>query len=127
MALKVLQIICAIAVVLIVLLIIPVMLRLKRTLEEVGRMVNEVEPGAMKAIREAGMTLESVNEELDNIDKVAGEAMVIIDKLGEAADSIENTVKSPLARAGLISTGAAVTSLAVKKHLKKKAKKTSKV
>ncbi|MBN1289875.1 MAG: DUF948 domain-containing protein [Actinobacteria bacterium] len=123
MALKVLQIICAVAVVVIVLLMIPVMLKLKRTLEEVGRMIVETRPGTMKAIKQAEATLDSVNEELENVEKVTSDASLLIGKMGEAADSLENTIKSPITKMGFISTGAAVTSIAVRKQLLKNKKK----
>lgn len=119
MALKVLQIVGVVAIVILVLMIIPIMLKLKRTLEEVSIMIVETRPTTMKALKEAGETLDSVNKELDNVEKVTSDASVLISKMGEAADSLEGTIKSPVTRMGFISTGAAVTGIAVKKKLRK--------
>jgi len=122
MALKVLQIVSAAALVVIVILVIPVLLRLRRTIEEVGRIVSENEPQAINLIRKAQVTLDGVNRELANIEDVTRDTKVLIEKAGEASDAIDRAIKSPLTRIGLFASGATVTGIAVKRRLRKRLK-----
>jgi uncharacterized protein YoxC len=117
MALTVLQITGAAAVVIVVLLLIPVLLRLRRTLDEVSHIVSDARPQTVTLLRKANSTLDGVNHELESIERITDDTIVLVGKAGEASSAIERAVKSPLTRMGLISAGAAATGLAVRKRL----------
>lgn len=119
MALKVLQIVGAIAVVLIVLFLIPVLLRLRRTLDEVGQIVTEARPQTVSLLQKAQVTLDGVNRELENIEEITEETGVLVGKMGEASVAVERAVKSPMSRAGFVAAGAVTTGFAVKRRLSK--------
>lgn len=119
MALKILQVAGAIAVVVIVLLLIPVLLRLRRTLDEVGNIVTDTRPQAVTLLHKAQVTLDGVNRELVNIEEITEDAQVLVDKVGDASDAVERAVKSPLTRISFITAGAAAAGFAVKKRLSK--------
>ncbi len=120
MALKVLQVVGAVAVVIIVLFLIPVLLRLRRTLDEVGGIVSEARPQTLNLLKKAQVTLDSVNEELDNIGEITEETQVLIDRVGDASEAVERAIKSPMSKMGFITAGAATTGFVVRKHLAKK-------
>lgn len=117
MALKVLQVIAAAAVVIIVLLLVPILLRLRKTLREVGEMVSDTRPQTVDLLRKAQGTLDSVNRELEEIEGVTEDTQVIIDKVGEASVAVERAIKSPLTKTGLVAAGAAAAGYAVKKRI----------
>ncbi|MBU1672093.1 MAG: DUF948 domain-containing protein [Actinobacteria bacterium] len=119
MALKILQIVGAAAVVIIVALMIPVLLRLRRTVDEVGQIVSESRPQTVTLLSKANATLDSMNRELENIEEVTGETQVLVDKVTEASVAVERAIKSPLTRIGFIGVGAAATGFMVKRRLRK--------
>ena len=115
-----LQIVGAVAVVLIVFFLIPVLLKLRRTLDEVGVIVSEAHPQTITLLQKAQVTLDSVNQELENIGEITEETQVLVDKVGEASDAVERAIKSPMSKMGFITAGAATTGFVVRKHLAKK-------
>lgn len=117
MALKILQVVGAAAVVIIVLLLIPVLIRLRRALNEVGLMVAETRPRTVTLLRSAQGTLDGVNRELENIEEITDETQVLVSKIGDASKAVERAVKSPLAKAGFVSTGIAAGFIGVKRSL----------
>jgi ABC-type transporter Mla subunit MlaD len=117
MALKVLQVVGSAAVVIIVFLLIPVLMRLRRTLDEVGQIVSETRPQTVTLLRKAQGTLDSVNRELENIEAITDETTILIGKVGEASDAVEKAIKSPMTRIGFVTAGAAAAGFAVKRHL----------
>lgn len=121
MALKVLQVVGAVAVVLLTLLLIPVLIRLRRTLDEAGRIVADSRPQTLQLLRKAQNTLDSVNDELTSIDGITTETKLFVSRVGEASEAVERAVKSPLTKAGLVSAGAAATFIGVKRSLSRKA------
>jgi uncharacterized protein YoxC len=120
MALKVLEIVGSVAVALIVLFMIPVLLRLRRTLDEVGQIVNEVRPQTVSLLQKAQVTLDGVNQELENIEDITQETQVLVEKMGEASVAVERSIKSPMSKAGFVAAGVATTSFAVRRSLAKK-------
>lgn len=120
MALKVLQIVGAVAVVIIVLFLIPVLLKLRRTLDEVELIVTEARPQTATLLRKAQVTLDSVNQELESIGEITEETQVLVEKVGEASLAVERAIKSPMSRMGLITAGAATTGFVVRKRLAKR-------
>ncbi|HEY5531801.1 MAG TPA: DUF948 domain-containing protein [Candidatus Anoxymicrobiaceae bacterium] len=120
MALKILQIVGTIAVVLIVLFMIPVLLRLRRTLDQVGQIVTDARPQTVTLLQKAQVTLDGVNRELDNIGEITEETQVLVGKVGEASEAVEKAMKSPMSKMGLITAGAVTTGFAVKRRLSKK-------
>ena len=119
MILKILQAVGAVAVVLLVLFLIPVLLRLRRTLNEVGHIVTETRPEVSKLLMKAQSTLDGVNHELGNIVEITKDTEVLIGRMGDASRAVEGAIKSPLTKIGLLTTGAAATGIAVKKRLSK--------
>jgi uncharacterized protein YoxC len=119
MALKILQVVGAVAVVLFVLFLIPVLLRLRRTLDEVGHIVSETRPQTSSLLKKAQSTLDGVNSELENIEEITKETEVLVQRVGEASLAVERAIKSPVTRVGLLATGAAATGIAVKKRFSK--------
>jgi uncharacterized protein YoxC len=119
MALKILQVVGAAAVVIIVLLLIPVLIRLRRTVDEVGQIVSETRPQTVTLLRKANVTLDSVNAELENVEEVTQDTQVLVEKVGEASVAVERAIKSPLTRIGFIGVGAAAAGLMVKRRLRK--------
>jgi ABC-type transporter Mla subunit MlaD len=117
MALKVLQVVGATAVVIIVFLLIPVLMRLRRTLDEVGQIVSETRPQTVTLLRKAQGTLDSVNRELENIEAITDDTNALIGKVGEASDAVEKAIKSPMTRIGFVTAGAAAAGFAVKRRL----------
>jgi uncharacterized protein YoxC len=117
MALKILQVVGAAAVVIIVLLLIPVLIRLRRTLNEVGLMVSETRPQTITLLKSAQSTLDGVNRELDNIEEITEETGVLVGKISDASEAVERAVKSPIARAGFASTGIAAAFIGVRRSL----------
>lgn len=117
MALKILQVVGACAVVIIVLLLIPVLLRLRRTLDEVGDIVSETRPQTVTLLRKAQGTLDSVNRELQNIENITDDTTVLIGKVGEASNAVEKAIKSPMTKVGFVTAGAAAAGFAVKRRL----------
>lgn len=117
MALKVLQITGAVAVVVMVLLLIPVMLRLRRTVGQVGEIVTESRPQALGLLRKAQGTLESVNRELDNIEEITDETQVLVEKMGQASRAVDKAVRSPLSKVGLVVAGTAAAGFAARRRL----------
>lgn len=117
MALKVLQVVATVAVVVIVLLLIPVLLRMRRTLDEVGQIVSETRPQTVDLLRQAQKTLDGVNQELENIEEITADTQVLVGKVGEASAAVERAIKSPLTRIGLFTGGAAAATFAVKRRL----------
>lgn len=117
MALKVLQIVGAAAVVILVLLLIPILLRLRRTVDEVGEIVSDNRPQAVTLLKKAQGTLDSVNRELESIEEVTEETHVLMEKASEASTAVEKAVKSPLTRVGLITAGVAAAGFAAKRRL----------
>jgi uncharacterized protein YoxC len=119
MALKILQVVAAVAVVSFVLLLIPVLMRLHRTLYEVGQVVSETGPQATTLLKKAQVTLDGVNSELENIEEITRETGVLVERVGDASLAVERAIKSPLTKMGLITTGVTATGIAVKKRLSK--------
>jgi uncharacterized protein YoxC len=117
MALKVLQVVGATAVVIIVLLLIPVLLRLRRTLDEVGVIVSETRPQTVTLLRKAHDTLDGVNRELETIETITDDTSVLIAKVGEASNAVEKAIKSPMTKVGFVTAGAAAAGFAVKRRL----------
>lgn len=117
MALKILQVAGAVAVVVLVLLLIPILYRLRKTLDEMGQIVSETHPQTVTLLQKAQVTLDGVNRELTNIEEITGETQVIVAKMGEASAAVERAIKSPLTKVGFISAGAAAAGFAVKKRL----------
>jgi len=117
MALKILQIVGAAAVVIIVFLLIPVLIRLRRTLNEVGMMVAETRPQTVTLLKSAQSTLDGVNKELDNIEEITEETGVLVGKISDASEAVERAVRSPIAKAGFASTGIAAAFIGVKRSL----------
>lgn len=117
MALKVLQIVGATAVVIIVFLLIPVLLRLRRTLDEVGCIVSETRPQTVMLLKKAQVTLDSVNRELVNIEAITDDTTVLIGKVTEASDAVEKAIKSPMAKIGFVTAGVTAATFAVKRRL----------
>ena len=121
MALKVLQIASAAAVVLLVLLLIHVLYRLRRTIDEVGHIVADTRPQTVTLLQKAQVTLDSVNRELTNIEQITDETQELVNRMGEASAAVERAIKSPLTKVGFISAGAAAAGFAVRKRLSKEA------
>lgn len=119
MALKILQVVGAVAVLLLVIFLILVLLRLRRTLEEVNHIVSETRPQASMFLKKAQITLDGVNRELENIEAITKETEVLVERVGDASRAVEGAIKSPLTKVGLITTGAAATGIAVRKRLSK--------
>jgi uncharacterized protein YoxC len=117
MALKILQVVGAAAVVIIVLLLIPVLIRLRRTLNEVGLMVAENRPQTVTLLKSAQSTLDGVNRELENIEEITDETQVLVGKISDASQAVERAVKSPIAKAGFATTGIAAAFIGVKRSL----------
>jgi uncharacterized protein YoxC len=117
MALKVLQVVGATAVVIIVLLLIPVLLRLRRTLDEVGVIVSETRPQTVTLLRKAHDTLDGVNRELETIETITDDTSVLIAKVGEASNAVEKAIKSPMTKVGFVTAGVAAAGFAVKRRL----------
>lgn len=117
MALKVLQVVGAAAVVIIVFLLIPVLLRLRRTLEEVSVIVSETRPQTITLLKKAQTTLDGVNRELENIEAITEETGALVGKVGDAGDAVERAIKSPMTRIGFITAGAAAATIAVRRRL----------
>lgn len=117
MALKVLQVVGAAAVVIIVFLMVPVLMRLRRTLDEVGMIVSETRPQTIMLLRKAQTTLDNVNRELVNIEAITDDTSVLIGKVTEASDAVEKAIKSPMTRFGFFTAGAAAAAFAVKRRL----------
>lgn len=122
MTLKVLQVVGAAAVVLLVLFLIPVLLKLRRTLDEVGRIVGDARPQTLSLLRKAQSTLDGVNKELEDIGEVTEDTQVLLDRVAGASDAVERAIKSPMSKAGFVAIGAATTGLAVKRRLSRRAK-----
>ena len=119
MALKILQVVGAVAIVMLVILLIPVLLRLRRTLDEVGHIVSETRPQAFELLMKAQGTLDGVNRELESIEQITKDTGVLVERVGDASRAVERAIKSPLTKMGLVTTGAAATGMAVKKRLSK--------
>jgi uncharacterized protein YoxC len=117
MALKVLQVVGATAVVIIVVLLIPVLMRLRRTLDEVGDIVSETRPQTVTLLKKAQGTLDSVNRELQNIENITDDTTVLIGKVGEASNAVEKAIKSPMTKVGFVTAGAAAAGFAVRRRL----------
>jgi uncharacterized protein YoxC len=117
MALKVLQVVGAAAVVIIVFLLIPVLARLRRTLDEVGHIVSETRPQTVTLLRKAQGTLDSVNRELKNIETITDDTTILVGKVSEASDAVEKAIKSPMAKVGFVTAGAAAAGFVVKRRL----------
>ncbi|MHB8895753.1 MAG: DUF948 domain-containing protein [Candidatus Geothermincolia bacterium] len=117
MALKVLQVVGATAVVIIVFLLIPVLLRLRRTLDEVGMIVSETRPQTVTLLKKAQGTLDSVNRELVNIETITDDTTVLIGKVSDASDAVEKAIKSPMTKIGFVTAGAAAAGFAVRRRL----------
>ena len=117
MALKVLQVVAAAAAVILVIVLIPVLLRFRRTMEEVGLIVKETRPQAVTLLRKAQATLDGVNRELENVEEITRDTEILIERVGEASSAVERAVKSPLTRIGFITAGAAAAGAMVKRRL----------
>ena len=122
MTLKILQIVGAVAVVIIVLFLIPVLIRLRRTLDEVGYIVNDSRPQTINLLKKAQVTLDGVNRELENIEEITEETQLLVGKVGEASEAVERAIKSPMTKVGLITAGVATTGVAVSRRMAKKKK-----
>jgi uncharacterized protein YoxC len=122
MTLKILQIVGAVAVVIIVLFLIPVLIRLRRTLDEVGYIINDSRPQTINLLKKAQVTLDGVNRELENIEEITEETQLLVGKVGEASEAVERAIKSPMTKAGLITAGVATTGVAVSRRMAKKKK-----
>ncbi len=120
MALKILQVAATAAVVLLMIFIIPVLLRLRRTAEELADIVSEARPHAVALLKKAQDAVDSVNSELDNIEQITAETKVLVERMGQASEAIRKAATSPMARAGFISTGAAAMSIAVRRRISRK-------
>lgn len=120
MALKVLQVAGAAAVVILMIFIIPVLLRLRRTAEELADIVSEARPHAVALLKKAQDAVDSVNTELDNIEQVTAETKVLVERMGQASEAIRKAANSPMAKAGFISTGAAAMTIAVRKRISRR-------
>jgi len=122
MTLKILQIVGALAVVIIVLFLIPILIRLRRTLDEVGYIINDSRPQTINLLKKAQVTLDGVNRELENIEEITEETQLLVGKVGEASEAVERAIKSPMTKAGLITAGVATTGVAVSRRMAKKKK-----
>jgi uncharacterized protein YoxC len=120
MALKILQVVGAVAVAIIVLFLVPVLLRLRRTLDEVGQVIVDTRPQTISLLKKAQVTLDGVNRELENIEEITEETQVLVGKVGEASEAVERAIKSPMTKAGLITAGVATTGVAVGRRLSRK-------
>lgn len=120
MALTILEIVSTVAIVAIVFLLIPILLRLRRTMSEVGQIVSESRPSTITLLKKAQATLDGVNSELENIEEVTRDTQVLMDKVGEASEAVERTMKSPLTKAGLVTAGVAAASITVKRRLSRR-------
>jgi uncharacterized protein YoxC len=125
MALTILEIIGAVAVVIIVLFMIPVLIHLRRTVGEVSYMINDSRPQAISLLKKAQGTLDGVNRELENVDEITEETLVLIGMVQEASEAIEQAIKSPMTKAGLITAGVATSGVAVSRQLTRSKKKKS--
>lgn len=117
LALKVLQVAGAAAVVIVVLLFIPVLVRLRRTLEEVGFVVAETRPQAITLLKKAQVTLDGVNRELENVGAITGDTAVLIARVSEASDAVERAIKSPMAKLGFVTATVTALTFAVKRRV----------
>ena len=122
MTLKILQIVGAVAVVIIVLFLIPVLIRLRGTLDEVGYIINDSRPQTINLLKKAQVTLDGVNRELENIEEITEETQLLVGKVGEASEAVERAIKSPMTKAGLITAGVATTGVAVSRRMAKRKK-----
>jgi uncharacterized protein YoxC len=120
MALNVLEIVGAIAVALIVLFMIPVLLRLRRTIDEVGQIITDARPQTVGLLQQAQVTLDGVNRELENIEEITQDTQVLVEKVGEASVAVERAIKSPMSKAGFVAAGVATTTFAVRRQLTRK-------
>jgi uncharacterized protein YoxC len=120
MALNVLEIVGAIAVALIVLFMIPVLLRLRRTIDEVGQIITDARPQTVGLLQQAQATLDGVNRELENIEEITQDTQVLVEKVGEASVAVERAIKSPMSKAGFVAAGVATTTFAVRRQLARK-------
>ncbi|MDD5447855.1 MAG: DUF948 domain-containing protein [Actinomycetota bacterium] len=119
MALKILQVTGAAALVVLVFVMIPVLLRLRKTLAEVGEIVGESKPSTLLLLRKAGMMLESVNEELAEVEKITKDTEVLVQRMGQASEAIEKVARSPITKTGLLISGISASGYALKRHLSK--------
>lgn len=117
---NILQVVGAAAVALAVLFLIPVLLRLRKTIGEVGGMVRDARPQTITLLKRAQATLDDVNRELVSIEEITDETQVLVRKLGEASAVVEGVAKSPMTKVGLITAGAAASGYVVRKRLGKK-------
>lgn len=117
---NILQIVGAAAVALTVVFLVPVLLRLRKTIGEVGGMVCDARPQTVTLLKRAQVALDDVNRELIAIEEITDETQVLVHKLGEASTVVEGVVKSPMTKIGLITAGAAASGYVVKKRLGKR-------
>ena len=122
MTLKILQMVGAVAVVIIVLFLIPILIRLRRTLDEVGYIISDSRPQTINLLKKAQVTLDGVNRELENIEEITEETQLLVGKVGEASEAVERAIKSQMTKAGLITAGVATTGVAVSRRMAKKKK-----
>ena len=122
MALKVLEITATAALVIIVLFLIPIMLRLSKTLKHADKMMQETRPGAVTVLKKAGETVDTVNKQLETIEDITTDTEQLLGKAKASAAALEKALTSPMAKAGAAAAGATATGFAVKKRISKKLK-----
>lgn len=116
MALKLLQITGAAAVVITMLFLIPVLIKLRDTFDQIGGIVDESSPQTISLLQKAQGAVDGLNRELGNVVEITDDTLAIISKLDTAATEVERAVKSPMAKTGFVAVGAVTTSLAVRKR-----------
>lgn len=117
MTLKILQGVGAGAVVIFVLLLIPVLLRMRRAVEEVGILVAESRPQTITLLKTAQATLDGVNRELVSIEAITDETELLIGKVSDASAAVERAITSPVSKAGFVAAGVTAIGFAVRKRL----------
>jgi ABC-type transporter Mla subunit MlaD len=113
----------AAAVALTVIFLVPVLLKVRKTIGEVGGMVSDARPQTVTLLKRAQNALDDVNRELTAIEEITDETQELVRKLGEASTVVEGVVKSPMTKVGLITAGAAASGYVVRKRLGKRVQK----
>lgn len=119
MALKILQVAGAAALVVLVFTMVPVLLRLRKTLAEAGEIVGENKPSTSLLLRKAGGMLESVNEELAEVEKITKDTEVLVERIGQASEAIEKVIESPITKTALLVSGISASGYVLKRHFSK--------
>jgi uncharacterized protein YoxC len=110
-ALKAISIVVAtISIPLLSFFLIRLTLKVSRGVDHLNRTLDDIRPQLNMLLSNLNQTMDEVNDELERVGKITGEAQEMLEITGSSLRSVEEALRSPVARLGGMLAGFATTT-----------------